>query len=312
MEQTTVKGKPILDRDIFAPGTRYRMPVSFGPAIGPRQHPDGRTWEREETGTMNSDWMKVSYRTDADLLRELLPPGFSLRAEPIVSVSCAWFRNLYWLAGRGYGILSIDLPVTYEGASETIEGNFCPVIWEGMAEPVITGRDELGFPKLFADFTEIDFDEGAGRASCSVSSMGHRFFDIRLAEMVEEEEPRPALPGSGGGPQLYYKYVPRTSPGVGAGADAAYATTGAPAGVAGAGAQNISFEGFEFRRWTAAGELSWTRATFEQLPLVFPIVNALADLTVAEYVDAEMVSFSGPGIAVSTNSMRPVEPAVTG
>jgi len=284
------------------------MPVSFGPAIGPRQHPEGRPWRPEETGTMNSDWMKIGYRTDPDRLRRLLPPGFSLRGEPIVSVSCAWFRNLYWLAGRGYGILSVDLPVTYEGRDETLEGNFCPVLWEGMAEPVITGRDELGFPKLFADFDEIDFDESAGTAACHVASMGHRFFDIRLDEMVEEESPRRALPGSGSGPQIYFKYVPRTNPKVGAGADVAYATTGAPRGAAGLGAQNIAFDDFEFRRWTARGELTWHEADFEQLPLIFPIVNALAGLAVEEYLDAEMVSFSGPGIAVSTNVMRPIEP----
>src|SRR5271155_1219776 len=114
-----------------APGVRYRMPVSFGPAIGPRQHPAGRMWTRGETGTMNADWMKVGYLTDAGALARLLPPGVELRGEPVVAVSCAWFRNLYWLAGRGYGILSVDLPVTYRGASDTLEGSFCPVIWEG-------------------------------------------------------------------------------------------------------------------------------------------------------------------------------------
>ena len=138
--------------------------------------------------------------------------------------------------------------------------------------------------------------------------MGRRFFDIHLDRMVEEETPRRALPGSGSGPQIYFKYVPRTNPKVGAGADVAYATTGAPRGADGLQAQNISFDDFEFRRWTARGELAWHEATFEQLPLIFPIVNALAGLGIEEYVDAEMVSFSGPGIAVSTNVMRPIEP----
>jgi hypothetical protein len=54
--------------------------------------------------------MKVSYATDPEGLERLLPPGFALRGDPALSVSCAWFRNLYWLAGRGYGILSVDHP----------------------------------------------------------------------------------------------------------------------------------------------------------------------------------------------------------
>jgi hypothetical protein len=293
----------------FTDGLRYRMPVSFGPALGPRQHPEGRPWTKEETATMNADWMKISYRADADGLAALMPPGFSLRGDSVISVSCAWFRNLYWLAGRGYGILSIDLPVTYRGKTEVFDGNFCPIIWEGRPEAIITGRDELGFPKMFADFTEIAIDSDAGTASCSASSMDFTFCDVALTEMVAESNPAKVLPGSGGGPQLYYKYVPRTNAGGGGGADAAYAVTAAPEGASGARAQNINFDEFDFRRWTARGEVTWHRATFDQLPLTFKIVNTLADLGVGDLVDAEMVSFSGPGIAVATGGMRPIEPA---
>ncbi|WGM47904.1 hypothetical protein KOAAANKH_02790 [Brevundimonas sp. NIBR10] len=32
------------------PASRYRMPIMFGPAPGPRQHPDGRMWTPEEGG----------------------------------------------------------------------------------------------------------------------------------------------------------------------------------------------------------------------------------------------------------------------
>ena len=258
---------------------------------------------------MDADWMKVGFRTDASKLETLLPPGFALRGEPIVSVSCATFRNLYWLAGRGYGILSVDFPVRYAGRTETIDGNFCPVIWEGRPEAVVTGRDELGFSKMPADIPEIDWDQDAGTAWCAVSSMEHVFCEVSLTELLEEENPAKVLPGSGGGPQLYYKYVPRTNAGGGGGADAAYAVTAAPRGGSGATAQNISFDGFAFRRWTGRGAVTWHKATFEQLPIQFPIVNALADLDIHEVVDSEMVSFSGPGIAIAANGMRPIEPA---
>ena len=222
---------------------------------------------------MNADWMKVGFRTDASKLETLLPPGFALRGEPIVSVSCATFRNLYWLAGRGYGILSVDFPVRYAGRTETIDGNFCPVIWEGRPEAVVTGRDELGFSKMPADIPEIDWDQDAGTAWCAVSSMEHVFCEVSLTELLEEENPAKVLPGSG------------------------------------ATAQNISFDGFAFRRWTGRGAVTWHKATFEQLPIQFPIVNALADLDIHEVVDSEMVSFSGPGIAIAANGMRPIEPA---
>jgi hypothetical protein len=294
--------------DYFQPGVRYRAPVSFGPAVGPRQHPEGRPWTKQETGTMRSDWMKLSYRTDPDKLQALLPPGFALRAEPVLSISCARFEDLYWLAGRSYGILSVDFPVTYHGATETIEGSFCPVIWEGQPEAITTGREELGFPKLFADISPIRWESLAGTATCSASWMGFDFFDIELHDMQVDPDPTKALPGSGGGPQLYYRYMPHIGPRASGGADAAYAVTAAPVGATGLIAQNISFEEFEFRRWTAQGSLAWHRATFAELPIQFNVVNGMADLDILEVVDAEMVSFSGPGIAIATDGMRPIEP----
>lgn len=290
-------------------GSRYRMPIMFGPAPGPRQHSEGRMWTAEEAGRMTAQWMKVSYRTDPAKLEKLLPEGFSLRGDPIVSVSCAWFKNLYWLAGRGYGILSVDFPVTYQGKTERLDGALCPIIWEGSPDAIMTGREELGFPKMFARFSEIDWDEAAGRSSCDAAWYDHTFFDIELTDLVEEQNPKKQLPGSDGGAQMYYKYMPRTSPGGSEGADLAYVTTSAaPAGSGGAVA-NINFDDFEFRRWTGKGALQWNQATFEQLPLSFHIVNGIADLDILEYVDAEMVHFTGPGIGVAMNGHRAVEPA---
>ncbi len=293
----------------FDPASRYRMPVVFGPATGPRQHPDGRMWKPEETGTMNSDWMRIGYRTDPKKLEQILPPGFSLRGDPIISVSCAWFRNLYWLAGRGYGIVSVDFPVTYQGKDERIEGSFCPVLWEGRPDAIMTGREELGFPKMFAELPEIERNEEAGTASCSASWMDFTFFEIALEGLIEEPNPAKVLPGSNGGPQLYYKYMPRTSPNGQEGGDVEYITCGAPAG---SSAPNVVLDDFEYRRWTGKGSLSWNKATFEQLPLSFKVVNGMANLDLLEIVDAELVSFSGPGIAISANNMRVVKPANSG
>jgi hypothetical protein len=207
-------------------GVRYRMPAIFGPAPGPRQKADGTRWKPEETGTMHSEWMTVSYLTRETALTKLLPPGFALRGDPVVSVSLSFFNNLYWLAGRGYGIVYVDFPVVYSGKTETIAGAFCAVLWEGIPDAIMTGREELGFPKLFADIPPLKRNPQRATAGGEASWFGH-----------------------------------------------------------------------------------WRRATFEQLPTTFHIVNGLADLPILEYVGVEMVEFSAPGIAVSANSFRAVEPA---
>lgn len=290
------------------PAFRYRMPVVFGPAPGPRQRPGGGMWTPEETGRMNAEWMAVTYRTNPKKLEAILPPGMSLRGEPLVTVSCAWFKNLYWLAGRGYGIVVVDFPVHYEGKSETLDGTFCPVLWEGTPDAVTTGRDELGFPKMFADIPEIERDWEKATASCSASWMGFKFFDISLTNLAEAGG-APGLPGANDGPAMYFKYVPRTSINGREGADVAYVTTAAPLPGTGGNASNVKFDDFEFKRWSAKGQIAWHRATFEQLPLSFHVVNGMADIDIVEPVSAEMVTFSGPGIGISTNTMRAVVPA---
>lgn len=289
------------------PRFRYRMPVVFGPAPGPRQKPGGGMWTPEEAGRMNSEWLSVTYRTDRAKLEALLPAGFSLRGEPAIAVSCAWFKNLYWLAGRGYGILSVDIPVTYRGRDEVLDGAFCPVIWEGSPDAVVTGRDELGFAKLYADIPEIQHSMDNTAATCSAGWLGHTFFDITLSELTEVDA-APSLPGVGGGAGMYYKYVPHTSIGGKEGADLGYITTAAPPKTAGGKPDNINFDGFEFQRWSAKGAFTWHRSTFQQLPLQAHIINTLADLDVLEIVKAERVAFSGPGIAVSMDVMRTIEP----
>ncbi|QUD90268.1 acetoacetate decarboxylase family protein [Phenylobacterium montanum] len=114
---------------------------------------------------MNAEWLAVRYLTDLAKLERLLPPGFSLRGEPVVSVSCAWFKNLYWLAGGGCGVVAVDFPVSNRGKTETLDGLFCPVLWEGAPDAITTDRENL----LFANIPEIEWNRWAGTASCETA-----------------------------------------------------------------------------------------------------------------------------------------------
>ncbi|WP_411389719.1 acetoacetate decarboxylase family protein [Pseudomonas sp. MPB23] len=290
----------------FKPGVRYRMPVVFGPAPGPRQKPDGNLWSPEETGTMNAQWMTVSYRTERSSLERILPPGFALRGEPQVHVSLAYFHNLWWLAGRGYGILNVEIPVVYTGTTERIEGSFCPVLFEGIPDAIMTGREELGFPKLFADIPLLDIDHEAGTAGGEASWFGFKFFELKLNSLTETLGDK-RLPGPGGA-TLFYKYMPRTGPLGSGGCDIAYATTSQPLPGATGDTSPIKFTDANFRKWRGTGgSVKWNRATFEQLPTTSHVINGLADLEILEYLGAEMIEFSGPGIGVSANVIRLVE-----
>ncbi len=291
----------------FRPNVRYRMPAVFGPAPGPRQKADGTPWKESETGTMNCRWCAVSYLTERAKLERLLPSGFSLRGDPVVTVHLSHFRNLYWLAGRGYGIVVTDFPVVYEGKKETIVGTFCAAMWEGIPDAVMTGREELGFPKLFADIPPFASSDAGTRVSGHAEWFGHRFMDLEVHGLTETTGDK-ALPG-GGGAAMYFKYLPNTSIGGAGGADAAYVTTSYPPPGSSADPSPVRFGDFSFKKWKGAGTVRWNRATFEQLPTTFHVVNGLADLNIVDYVGAEMIEFEGPGIGVSAGVMRAVEPA---
>ena len=68
----------------------------------------------------------------------------------------------------------------------------------------VTGRGEIGQPKLFADIPEPRLIGGAYH--CEASWMGFKFLEVRVAEIPQPEPaPVPQLQGT-----LMLKYVPRT------------------------------------------------------------------------------------------------------
>ncbi len=192
-----------------------RMPYGFGPSPGPRQGPDGRPFDWSDTPRRRA--VSVGFLTDAEVLSELLPPGFAVAGDPVVTVEVQYFAELEWLAGRGYNTLGVKFPAAFKGERDEVSGLFLACSGENLADPILTGRDELGFAKLYADIAEPRVFRGV--ETHGASWLGHRFLDIEVREIVDAE-PAPAVGGATGG-TLHYKYVPAT--GDRAGCDLAYA-----------------------------------------------------------------------------------------
>lgn len=269
------------------PGVGYRMPSHFGPSPGPRQKIDGTMWQRDEV-VGSTTTLSVSYLTHREKLEALLPPRFELHEEPVVTVSAQNLKNLWWLAGRGYNILSVTFRATYRGDEETLTGNFMPVLWESLADPILTGRDELGFPKLWAEMQDIDRD--GTRASASASWLGFKFAELDVVGLAPAEgSPPPMLPS------LFYKYIPRT--GEWGKADAAYVTSSGPR--PGATPVPSTMPPPTVKGWSGTGRACFTHATWEQLPTLVNIVNALADLEPLEFVRAGITETTGADMRVA-------------
>jgi len=249
------------------------MPTHFGTTTGPRQGPDGKPfdWHDNPVRTCAS----VRFLSDAAALARLLPPEFVLAGEPVVTVEWTALEKLAWLAGRGYNMLGVKFLACFRGAQEEVTGDFLCVLWENLADPIVSGREELGFNKVYAELPAPD--RGATSFSASASWLGHRFFDLQLQNLAPIASPtpsRPAQPASVG--LLHMKHMPRTS--AWGQTDARQATLTPSSG--------SLYQRTE--RWEGNGRCGFIASTWEQLPTLSHIVNPLAVLPVREWLGGSL------------------------
>lgn len=89
-------------------------------------------------------------------------------------------RDIPWLAGRGYNILSVLLPVRFASESGTsVDGLFQAVLWENLGDSIITGREQLGHAKLYAQLP--DPEQHDHRTAFSASWDGFTFSELELS-----------------------------------------------------------------------------------------------------------------------------------
>lgn len=263
----------------FDPDQMYRMPTHFGPRTGPRRGPDGREFECRDNPYSTS--ISVSFLSNSTQLERFLPPGFALDGEPVVTVSASYMTEIEWLAGRGYNTLGVSFPVRFEGEVDRLSGNFLTVLWENLTDPILTGREELGFSKIYCELPAPISLRGQHHASASW--LGYKFLDLTVSDLREQsrEEIEQLESRQDGAGALHYKYVPRT--GEWGTADAAYAVL--------TPAETPNRRVLELQ--VGAGRLQFHHARWEDMPTQYNIVNAFADLEIREYRGASLIKTIG-------------------
>ena len=252
----------------FDADAMYRMPTHFGPRTGPRRGPDGRRFDNRDSPRSSN--YSVTFLGEAEQLDQLLPPGFELAGEPLVTVSANYMTEIEWLAGRGYATLGLSFPARYRGTRDDVTGQFLTVLWENLTDPIITGREELGFSKIYCELpTPTSL---RGEHHITASWLGFRFLDMRIGNLAAPEpapSSSPAASPSAG--TLHYKYMPRT--GEWGTADSVYAVL--------TPAETPNRRVLE--HYVGEGELRFHAARWEDMPTQYNIVNAFAGLTIREY-----------------------------
>ncbi len=236
----------------FEAGRIYRMPTHFGPAPGPRQVPDDVVVDPKRSPRRLS--VAASFLTDPVVLEQ-----------QVVTVEFHHMTDIDWLAGRGYTMIWVGWPATFTGSRDRATGKFLAVVWENLADPIITGRDEIGHPKLYAEIAEPRRWNGA--QICTAGWMGFRFLELEVSQLHDTDADRQGAASDG---TLILKYTPRT--GAWGETDLCQVT------LTPADDPDNHIE----QRQTGAGTVRFHKASWSDLPTMHHVVNALAALPVIE------------------------------
>jgi hypothetical protein len=187
---------------------QYLMPTHFGPMSGPRQGPDGRRFPIPDGRT--KDTFTVSFLTDRACLERHLPSGFELDGEPVVTVSYASMTHLDWLAGRGYNTLGVTAPARWRATGAAASGPFLFVLWENLPDAILTGREQLGFSKLWAELpgAQHDSPDAAGSHRLSALWLGHEFLRLEVDGLTAASPPDAPAAGGDARGTLHLRYLP--------------------------------------------------------------------------------------------------------
>lgn len=193
--------------------TIRRQPLSFGPHVSPRQTHCGHPFD-SSYATFSTHSVRV--KTSATYLRTLFPTAsFRFRSPGTVAEAtflCTQLDKLGWLGGGGYHFFGLWIHgVEYVRKDGSVaSGSFLPILFENLADPIITGREELGMPKVFCD---IDVTKSVGSTAISCSWRGTKFVSMVLEGLREEEdrdgeEAREKAPAPQEDGLIVYRYMP--------------------------------------------------------------------------------------------------------
>lgn len=280
-------------------GIFWRMPLSFGPMPGPRQDYYGRPRDGSKATWKTTS---VKFKSSRTVLQNLFPTEKLKFASQDTVVYATWaatqLGNLDWLGGRGYTHFGLYIHgVQYTGADDEITtGTYLPVLFENLADPILSGREELGFPKLFAD---LNIQQDGDAWSLEASWMGSKFATLRLNTTAEAQtqtqsngDAAPAPPSAPAEQGLFFhKHIPSTgslgSPERGQ-ADVSY-TAFLPNDLDAKTVERIVLK--EQKAQNATIELD--ALDWKALPTLHHVVQRLGEVPVYEVVEAKVVQGTG-------------------
>jgi acetoacetate decarboxylase len=243
----------------FEDDHRYAMPAHFGGL----KHVGTTTTYRDVTSLI------VRYRTEKDAVDAYVPEALEV-TDPVLSVAFVMNRGVEWMAGGGYNLVAVNVPVRFDGEVDRVEGGFSLVVWENKVTPILPGREATGIPKIGAQIEEAR--HLPGRWAAEAAYEGNAFLEMTLEEGDElsEAELEAWNERSRETDWIGWRYIPNVS---GPGAALSHATTYPQTSVV-ASAKRCK------------GAIEWKPLTWLQAPTQAHILTALAGLPILEVTEA--------------------------
>lgn len=292
----------------------WRMPIEFGPLPGPRQDHDGHPFNSQHSTFRSAI---IRFKTSQSLLGKFLPPrkGFRFRTPGEVGYASLMqhtFSKLDWLGGGGkffwninaskanyflgYHLLGMYIhDVEYEKSDgEVLYGTYVPVLFGSLADPILSGREELGMPKLYASI-DVNRRENSHRVNAGWQGANCGNF---AWSGLEEVDPSSQAP-SAGDPEdglFCYRYIPRVgSQDIGS-ADADYPVL--------IPAKDEHCKPKICKMWKAVdATIHLDDMDWDALPTLHHIIHRLKELSIHEVVDAKIVEGEGVSSALATHQI---------
>lgn len=276
------------------PNMYWRMPIAFGPFPGPRQDGYGRSLQEGLHRTFTT--VSVKFKTSRTYLETLFPtPSFRFKDPATVcqaSISITELGNMQWLGGNGYRHLGLYIHgVEYvKKDGSTIPGTYMPVLFESLTDPISSGREELGMPKLFCD---IDVHRRSSSVRVAASWRGAKFVDLSITGLEEADvsTEHGTIGGEADYGILVYRYIPSVGrPGV---ADCEYAIVVPHEEEQPKATVSKVLKAPAVKGKTAGASIDIDGLDWEALPTLHHVAEALAQVPIYEVVSAKVVEGTG-------------------
>lgn len=152
----------------------HMMPANFGPCGGPRRRPDGKRFVAD--GAIVTDrYVVLAEAEDPAQLEAILPEGMKL-AQPLLIVAIDYLTDIPWLAGNKYALMFFDIPVILDSDEGPLKGHFMSCIFENEVDPIITGREQLGYCKILCEIDDPVVD--GTMVTLKASEYGNEFLSM--------------------------------------------------------------------------------------------------------------------------------------